>query len=53
MTATTAHKMKGENLVHVKILKGPELKKLPKAIVYLVRRSRKRTLTVIGRMWRT
>jgi uncharacterized ferredoxin-like protein len=44
MTATTAHKMKGENLVHVKILKGPELKKLPKAIVLFGEKVKKKDL---------
>jgi hypothetical protein len=45
--------MNGENLVHVKILKGSELKKLAKAIVFFGEKVKKKGLDRERRMWRT
>jgi uncharacterized ferredoxin-like protein len=44
MAATTAPETKGKDLVHVKTLKGPELKKLAKAIVFFGKNVKKKDL---------
>jgi uncharacterized ferredoxin-like protein len=44
MAATTAPKAKDEDFLQVKLLKGPELKKLAKAIVFFGEKVKKKDL---------